>query len=92
MSLEKEDVRLKLSPDMKARLNDIAAFNGMEYNKQLTLLIEKTLVGEHHAVSVALERIERNKRMRAHDGTEVTSWSQKGVEGNILEIIGKEKA
>lgn len=88
MSLEKEDVRLKLSPDMKARLNDIAAFNGLEYNKQLTLLIEKSIVGEHHAVSVALERIERNKRVRAHEGTVVTTGLHGGNGGHnqILDI------
>ena len=90
MSLEKEDVRLKLSPDMKDRLSDIAAFNGMEQNKQLTLLIEKTLVGEHHAVIVALERIERNKRIRAHEGTEVTTWSHSVNEGKEpLKVLGK---
>ena len=73
---------------MKARLNDIAAFNGLEHNKQLTLLIEKSIVGEHHAVSVALERIERNKRVRAHEGTEVTTGSQSVNSGHnqILDI------
>lgn len=89
MSLDKEDARLKLSPDMKARLIDIAAFNGMEQNKQLTLLVEKALVGEHHAVIVALERIERNKRLRAHEGTEVTEWSHSGTEKETLKVVGK---
>lgn len=85
MSLEKEDVRLKLDPCMKQRLEDIAAFNGMEQNKQLTLLVEKALVGEHHFVTMALERIKRNERLR--DGAVIVGQDREG-QGN-LKVVQK---
>ena len=87
MSLEKEDVRLKLDPCMKQRLEDIAAFNGMEQGKQLTLLVEKALVGEHHMVTMALGRIKRNARLR--DGAVIEGQDRDAQGLKILESTGK---
>ncbi|WP_202740591.1 hypothetical protein [Acinetobacter sp. 'aerobic (ED)'] len=65
MSLEKEDLRTKHDPEIMDKLRDISAYYGIEMNRQAAILFEKAIVGEWHIVSLGLERIRRNERMRS---------------------------
>lgn len=68
MSLDKEDLRLKMLPDMMERLRLIADVRGKEYAVQATILLEKTIMGEYHEVSLMLERAEKNRKKREELG------------------------
>jgi len=68
MSLEKEDLRLKMLPDMMERLRLIADVRGNEYAYQAVVLLEKALMGEYHEVSLMLERAEKNRKKRERLG------------------------
>lgn len=59
MSLEKEDLRLKMLPDMMERLRLISDVRGKEYAIQAVILLEKAIMGEYHEVSLMLERAEK---------------------------------
>ena len=61
MSLEKEDLRLKMLPDMMERLRLVADVRGKEYAIQAVILLEKAIMGEYHEVSLMLERAEKNR-------------------------------
>lgn len=64
MSLEKEDLRLKMLPDMMERLRLVADVRGKEYAIQAVILLEKAIMGEYHEVSLMLERAEKNRKKR----------------------------
>ena len=64
MSLEKEDLRLKMLPDMMERLRLIPDVRGKEYAIQAVILLEKAIMGEYHEVSLMLERAEKNRKKR----------------------------
>ena len=84
MSLEKEDLRLKMLPDMMERLRLIADVRGKEYAVQAIILLEKAVMGEYHEVSLMLERADKNRMKRADLGLR----GRVGVNPNsqILEI------
>ena len=64
MSIEKEDLRLKMLPDMMERLRLISDVRGKEYAIQAVILLEKAIMGEYHEVSLMLERAEKNRKKR----------------------------
>lgn len=64
MSIEKEDLRLKMLPDMMERLRLIADVRGKEYAVQAVILLEKAVMGEYHEVSLMLERADKNRKKR----------------------------
>ena len=64
MSLEKEDLRLKMLPDMMERLRLISDVRGKEYAIQAVILLEKAIMGEYHEVILMLERAEKNRKKR----------------------------
>ena len=64
MSLEKEELRLKMLPDMMERLRLISDVRGKEYAIQAVILLEKAIMGEYHEVSLMLERAEKNRKKR----------------------------
>ena len=64
MILEKEDLRLKMLPDMMERLRLISDVRGKEYAIQAVILLEKAIMGEYHEVSLMLERAEKNRKKR----------------------------
>jgi hypothetical protein len=64
MSLEKEDLRLKMLPDMMERLRLIADVRGNDYAYQAIVLLEKAIMGEYHEVSLMLERANKNRKKR----------------------------
>lgn len=64
MSLDKEDLRMKMLPDMMERLRLIADVNGKDYAHQAVILLEKAIMGEFHEVSLMLERANKNKKKR----------------------------
>ena len=84
MSLEKEDLRLKMLPDMMERLRLISDVRGKEYAIQAVILLEKAIMGEYHEVSLMLERAEKNRKKRESLGL----IGRVGVKPNsqILEI------
>lgn len=77
MSLEKEDLRTKHDPEIMDKLRDISAYYGMDMNRQAAILFEKAIVGEWHIVSLGLERIRRNERMRSMVVDEGNTGEQK---------------
>lgn len=91
MSLEKEDLRTKHDPEIMDKLRDISAYYGMEMSRQAAILFEKAIVGEWHMVSLGLERIRRNERMRSIVVDE-GSDGEKKVKYPLQVISGKEKA
>jgi len=68
VSLEKEDLRLKMLPDMMERLRLIADVRGKEYAVQAIILLEKAVMGEYHEVSLMLERADKNRKKREELG------------------------
>lgn len=88
MSLEKEDLRTKHDPEIMDKLRDISAYYGMEISRQAVILFEKAIVGEWHTVSLGLERIRRNERMRAivveegSDGDSTVNYPLQVIQGN----------
>jgi hypothetical protein len=84
MSLEKEDLRLKMLPDMMERLRWISDIRGKDYAHQAVILLEKAIMGEYHEVSLMLERAEKNRKKRERLGL----LGKIGVnpESQILEI------
>lgn len=64
MSLEKEDLRLKMLPDMMERLRLVADVRGKDYAHQAVILLEKAIMGEFHEVSLMLERANKNRKKR----------------------------
>ena len=64
MSLEKEDLRLKMLPDMMERLRLIADVRGKDYAHQAVILLEKAIMGDYHEVSLMLERANKNRKKR----------------------------
>ena len=64
MSMEKEDLRLKMLPDMMERLRLIADVRGKDYAHQAIVLLEKAIMGEYHEVSLMLERADKNRKKR----------------------------
>ncbi|MDO7535038.1 hypothetical protein Q5113_05600 [Acinetobacter pittii] len=68
MSLEKEDLRLKMLPDMMERLRLIADVRGNEYSHQAIVLLEKAIMGDYHEVSLMLERANKNRKKRERLG------------------------
>ncbi|WP_224963853.1 hypothetical protein [Acinetobacter guillouiae] len=84
MSLEKEDLRLKMLPDMMERLRLVADVRGKDYAHQAVILLEKAIMGEFHEVSLMLERANKNRKKRESLGL-VGNTDQ--IESNqILEI------
>lgn len=68
MSHEKEDLRLKMLPDMMERLRLIADVRGNEYAHQAIVLLEKAIMGDYHEVSLMLERAGKNRKKREELG------------------------
>lgn len=64
MSLEKEDLRMKMLPDMMERLRLVADVRGKDYAHQAVILLEKAIMGEYHEVSLMLERANKNRKKR----------------------------
>ena len=68
MSLRGKEVRPLIDEESHERLSIIAAHRDMQLNELAARLLEKTIAGEWHEVSVLLERSERlGKRWRAVD-------------------------
>ncbi|MBJ8470434.1 hypothetical protein ABLT91_17910 [Acinetobacter pittii] len=84
MSLEKEDLRLKMLPDMMERLRLIADVRGNEYAHQAVVLLEKALMGEYHEVSLMLERADKNRQKRERLG--IRGKVEINPESQILEM------
>jgi len=59
MSLEKKDLRLKMSDDMLNRLRILAGLDNNDVAEHGAMLLEKAIVGEFHAVSVQMDRAKR---------------------------------
>lgn len=68
MSLEKEDLRLKMLPDMMERLCLVADVRGKDYAHQAVILLEKAIMGDYHEVSLMLERANKNRKKRERLG------------------------
>ena len=68
MSLEKEDLRLKMLPDMMERLRLIADVRGKDYAHQAVILLEKAIMGDYHEVSLMLERANKKRKKRENLG------------------------
>ena len=59
MSLEKKDLRLKISEEMLNRLKILAGLVDHDISEHGAILLEKMIMGEFHAVSVQMERAKR---------------------------------
>lgn len=68
MSLDKKDVRTKLSPEAHAVLAAIAEYNDKDIGEYASFLLERTLMGEVHAIKVIAERTARFGKARTGNG------------------------
>ena len=59
MSLEKKDVRCKLSPEAHAALSDVADYHDKDLGEYASFLLERAVLGEAHAAKVMAERAAR---------------------------------
>jgi hypothetical protein len=63
MSLERKDVRAKLSPETHEKLAALAEFSDEEISALASLYLEKMVVAEFHALSLKAERLGRLGRV-----------------------------
>lgn len=75
MSLERKDVRLKLSPEAHQALTAIADLHEKEISEFASFLLERALLGEVHAARVIADRMAR--------------WGKSGQAGDLQGIAGK---
>jgi hypothetical protein len=59
MSLERKDVRLKLSVDAHAELTVLADFHEKDVSEYASLLLERALLGEGHVLRLYVEKAAR---------------------------------
>ena len=59
MSLEKKDVRLKISPDAHRELVAIADLYEKDISELASSLLERSLLGESHGAKLYAERVAR---------------------------------
>ena len=71
MSLERKDVRLKLSAAAHAELTALADFHEKDISEYSSLLLERALLGEGHVLRVYVEkaaRLGRSGQARDYQG------------------------
>lgn len=59
MSLERKDVRCKISPEAHQQLSAIAELNDKEISDFASYLLERALLGEAHVARLYAERVAR---------------------------------
>ena len=59
MSLDRKDVRLKLTPEAHAQLVALADFHEKDISEYSSNLMERMLLGEAHSINLLAERVER---------------------------------
>jgi len=59
MSLERKDVRLKLTVPAHAELTALADFHEKEISEYASLLLERALLGEGHVIRLYVEKAGR---------------------------------
>lgn len=75
MSLERKDVRLKISAEAHLQLVAIADLNEKDISEFASHLLERALLGEAHSARVTAERMAR--------------WGKTGIPGEKPGITGK---
>lgn len=76
MSLDKKDVRCKLSPEAHAALAAVADYHDKDLGEFASFILERAVLGEAHAVKIMAERAAR--------------WGKSGNPGgNPGELSGK---
>ena len=78
MSLDRKDVRLKISPEAHRALSAIADLHEKELSEFASFLLERALLGEVHATKVIAERMAR--------------WGKAGQAGDFEGLPGKARA
>lgn len=74
MSLEKKDVRCKLSPEAHAALQAVAEYHDKDLGEFASFILERAVLGEAHAAKVMAERAAR--------------WGKPGNPGGIVGTTG----
>lgn len=59
MSLEKKDVRTKISPEAHTALSSLAEYMDKDITELASFLLERSLLGELHAAKVLAQRAAR---------------------------------
>lgn len=59
MSLPKQSIHLRLTPEMHEKLRLMAGVQGKNMTEHGELLLEKMIVAEYHTLSLQLERMQR---------------------------------
>lgn len=75
MSLDRKDVRLKISPEAHRALAAIADLHEKELSEFASFLLERALLGEAHAAKVIADRMAR--------------WGKSGIDGDSEGFPGK---
>lgn len=78
MSLERKDVRLKISAEAHRQLTAIADLHEKDMCEFASLLLERALLGEAHVAKVYAERAAR--------------WGRSGTGGEFEGLAGKQSA
>lgn len=75
MSLDRKDVRLKLTPEAHEQLVALADFNEKDISEFASYLLERALLGEAHSVNLLALRMER--------------WGKSGNHRDLQGLTGK---
>lgn len=75
MSLDRKDVRLKISVEAHRALSAIADLHEKELSEFASFLLERALLGEVHAATVMANRMAR--------------WGKSGQAGDLQGALGK---
>jgi hypothetical protein len=75
MSLDRKDLRFKIAPEAHERLAAIADFHDKDIGEYAAFLLERTLLGEGHAISLLADRAAR--------------WGKSGKPGDSPGFAGK---
>ena len=81
MSLEKKSTHVRLSPDMHERAKTLAAIAGKDMAEYLAFIVEKSLVGEWHVLSIQAKTFERLGLSALVRDMTTEVWESEGLSG-----------
>lgn len=68
VSLPKKDVRLKITPEAHAALQELAFVQGTKMERLAANLLTRALLGEVHLLHRAVDRLAKARQRRDDDG------------------------
>lgn len=86
MSLDRKDVRLKISPESHHELTALAELNEKEITEFASMLLERALLGEAHVARVYAERVARWGRSGTASGEPAAPPGRSGKAAKLRQV------